>query len=82
MEGRTWDDITDIAVKRSVEEAIEKSLKDRDSEKRDRQIRRKNIIIFGLQESKKNEPEERKEEDVKKLWDLSKTYVRSISART
>ena len=59
-------DTTEIAEKRTVGEAIEKSLKDRDSEERDRQNIRKNIIIFGPPESKKNEPEERKEEDVKK----------------
>ena len=65
MEGRIWADITDIAEKRTVGESIEKSLKDRDCEERDGQNRRKNIIIFWLQESKKNE--ERKAEDVKKI---------------
>ena len=43
---RTWADITDTADKRTVEEAIEKSQKDRDSEERDRQHSGKNIIIF------------------------------------
>ena len=53
MEGRPCADTTDTAEKITVEETIEKSLKDRDSEERDRQNRRKNIIIFGLSESKK-----------------------------
>ena len=59
-----------------MEEQIEKSLKDRDSEGRDRQNRRKNIIIFGLQESKKNEPVDRKEEDMKKIVGLIKNICK------
>ena len=52
-EGKTWTEIMDLSGKRTVEEVIEKSLKNRESEEKDRQNRRKNIIIFGLCESKK-----------------------------
>ena len=54
-----------------MEEAIEKSLKDRD-----RQNKRKNTIIFVLPESKKNEPEERQEEDVKRIVGLIKNIYK------
>ena len=72
VEERKWADMTATAEKSTVEEATEKSLKDRDSEERDSQKKRKDIIIFGLPDLKKNEPEDRKEEDVKKLCDLQK----------
>ena len=52
-EGKTWAEIMDLSGNRTVEEVIEKSLKNRESEEKDRQNRRKNIIIFGLRESKK-----------------------------
>ena len=38
---------------RTVKEVIEKLLKERDSEEKERQNRRKNIIVFELPESKK-----------------------------
>ena len=50
QEGKTWAEIMDISEKRTAEEVIEKSLKNRESEEKDRQNRRKNIIIFGLPE--------------------------------
>ena len=37
--GRSWADITDSAEKRTVQEVIEKSLKDRDNEEKERQKR-------------------------------------------
>ena len=52
IQTKMWVDISYTTEKRTVEEAIEKPLKDRDSEGRDRQNRRKNIIL-GLPESKK-----------------------------
>ena len=64
-EVNTWVDIMDTPEKRTVEEVIAKSLKERENEK-ERQNRR-NIIIFNLPESKKSEPEDRKEEDIKKF---------------
>ena len=71
-EGQTWADITDSNEKRTVEDVVEKSLKDRDSEEKERQNRRRNIIIFELPESKKSEPEDRKEEDIQKFVGLCK----------
>ena len=60
MEGRTWADKSDIAEKRTVEEAVEKSLKDRNSEERDRKKTEEKILLsLDPPESKKNEPEER-----------------------
>ena len=53
-----------------VEEVIQKSLKDRDIEERERQNRRKNIIVFGILESDKPEPETRREEDIQKIVGL------------
>ena len=50
-----------------MEEVVQKSLKDRDIEERERHRRRKNIIVFGLPESDKFEPETRREEDIQKM---------------
>ena len=47
-----------------VEEVIQKSLKDRDIEERERQNRRKNIIVFELPESDTPVPETKREEDI------------------
>ena len=66
-EVKTWEDIMDTPEKRTVEEVITKSLKERDKEGKERQNRRRNIIIFELPQSKKSEPEDRKEEDIKKF---------------
>ena len=75
QEGQTWADIVDSNEKKTVEEVVEKSLKERDNEEKERQNRRKNIIIFGLPESKKSEPDERKDEDVKKFVGLCKNKI-------
>ena len=56
-----------------MEEAIEKQLRDRENEEKDRQNRRNNIIAFGLPESKALENRYRKEEDIKQIVGLSKT---------
>ena len=50
-----------------VEEIIQKSLKDMDIVERERQNRRKNIIVFGLPESDKPRPETRREDDIQKM---------------
>ena len=76
QEGKTWAEIMDISEKRTVEEVIEKSLKNRESEERDRQNRRKNIIIFGLPESKKTASEDRKEEDTRKFTGVCKNILK------
>lgn len=54
-----------------MEEAIEKSLKDRDKDERGRQSRRKNIIVFGLSASKKTAPE-----DIKKFLGLCRSICK------
>ena len=59
--------------KKTVEEAIEKQLRDRENEEKDRQNRKNNIILFGLPESKATENEQRKDEDIKRIVGLSKT---------
>ena len=59
--------------KRTVEEVIEKSLKEREKE---RLNRRRNIIVFKLPESKKLESEDRKEEDIKKFIGLCKSIIK------
>ena len=64
-EVKTWVDIMDTPEKRTVE-VIAKSLKERESEEKERQNRR-NITVFELPESKKSEPEDRKEEVIKFL---------------
>ena len=74
QEGKTWAEIMDISEKRTVEEVIKKSLKNRESEEKDRQNRRKNIIIFRLTKSKKTASEDRKEEDIRKFTGVCKTY--------
>ena len=67
-EDKPWSTITSTSTK--VEEVIQKSLKDKDIEERERQNRRKNIIVFGLPESDKPEPETRREEDIQKMVGL------------
>ena len=76
QEGKTWTEIMDISEKRTVEEVIEKSLKNRESEEKDRQNRRKNIIIFRLSESKKTASEDRKEEDTRKFTGVCKNILK------
>ena len=61
-EDKSWSTIT--GTNKKVEEVIQKSLKDRDTEERERQNRRKNIVVFGLPESDKPEPETRREGDM------------------
>ena len=73
-EVKTWADIMNTPEKRTVEEVIAKSLKERDNEK-ERQNRRRNIIVFELPESKKSEPEDRKEEDMKKFVGFCKGII-------
>ena len=75
QEGKTWAEIMDISEKRTVEEVIEKSLKNRESEEKDRQNRRKNIIIIGLPESKKTASENRKE-DTRKFMGVCKNILK------
>ena len=67
----------DTPEKRTVEEVIVKSLKERDNEK-ERHNRRRNLIVFELPESKKSEPEVRKEEDIKKFVGFCKGIIKII----
>ena len=67
---------TVTGTKTKVEEIIQKSLKDRDIEERERQNRRKNIIVFGLPESDKPEPETRREEDIWKMVGLCRNICK------
>ena len=70
-------DIMDTQEKRTVdEEVIAKSLKERDNEEKERQNRRRNIIVFELPKSKKSEPEDRKEEDIKKFVGICKGIIK------
>ena len=65
-EGRkSWADIMETQEKKTVEEVIEKQLRDRENEEKDRQNRKNNIIVFGLSESKVTENEQRKNEGIK-----------------
>ena len=73
-EDKPWSTITGTSTK--VEEVIQKSLKDRDIEERERQNRRKNIIVFGLPESDKPEPETRREEDIQKMVGLCRNICK------
>ena len=72
---KTWADIMDTPQKRTVEEVIAKSLKERDNQEKERQNRRRNIIVFELPESKKSEPEDRKE-DIKKFVGFCKGIIK------
>ena len=73
-EGRkSWADIMETPEKKTVEEVIEKQLRDRENEEKDRQNRKNNIIVFGLPESKDTENEQRKDEDIMLIVGLSKT---------
>ena len=60
--------------KRTVEEVMEKSLKD--NEEKERLNRRRNIIVFELPESKKTKPADRQEEDIKKFIGLCKNILK------
>ena len=73
-EDKPWSTITDTSTK--VEEVIQKSLEDRDIEERERQNRRKNIIVFGLPETDKPEPETRREEDIQKIVGLCRNICK------
>ena len=75
-EVKTWADIMDTSEKRTVEEVITKSLKERDKDEKERQNRRRNIIVFELPKSKKSEPEDRKEEDIKKFVGFCKGIIK------
>ena len=75
-EVKTWADIMDTPEKRTVEEVIAKTLKERDNKEKERQNRRRNIIIFELPESKKSKPEDRKEEDIKKFLGFCKGIIK------
>ena len=73
-EDKPWSTITGTSTK--VEEVIQKSLKNRDIEERERQNRRKNIIGFGLPESDKPELETRREEDIQKMVGLCRNICK------
>ena len=64
----------DISEKRTVEEVIEKSLKNRESEEKDRQNRRKNIIIFGLPNQRRQPQKIEKSRIPGSSWECAKTY--------
>ena len=66
--GRTWADIMETPEKRTVEDVIEKSLKERYNKEKEWLNRRRNII--------KPEPEDRKEEDIKKSIGLCKSIIK------
>ena len=55
-------DVIGTPENRTVKEVTKKSLKERDNEKKERQIRKRNMIIFELHESKK--PKDKKEKDI------------------
>ena len=76
QEGQTWAEIVVSNEKRTVGGVYEKLLKDRDNKEKEWQKRRKNIIIFELPESKKSEPDDMKEEDVKKIVELCKNICK------
>ena len=67
-EDKAWSTISGTST--NMEEVIQNPLKDRDIEERERKSRRKNIIVFGLPESDKPEPETRREEDIQKMVGL------------
>ena len=70
-------DVTELQkLQKKVEDVIEKSLKERDNEEKEQLNRRRNIIVFKLPESKKPEPEDRKEEDIKKFIGLCKSIIK------
>lgn len=75
---KLWDDIMETPEKRAVE-VIKKQLRDRENE--ERKNRRNNIIVFGLLESKATENEYRKEEDIKQIVGLFKTFAKLTSQR-
>ena len=76
QEGKTWAEIMDTSEKRTIEEVIKKSLKNRESEEKNRQNRRKNIIIFGLPESTMTASEDGKEEDTRKFTGVCKNILK------
>ena len=76
QEEGSWTDIKTATEKRKIEEVIDISLRDYENEEKERQNRRKNIIVFGLPESEKTIPEECKEDDVKKMVGLCKNICK------
>ena len=75
-ESRTWAEMMETPEKTTFQEVIEKSLKERESEEKERQNRRKNIIVFELPESTKSEPKYRKEEDTRKFIGFCKSILK------
>ena len=69
-------DIKTATEKRKIEEVIDISLRDYENEEKESRIGGKNIIVFGLPESEKTIPEERKEDDVKKMVGLCKNICK------
>ena len=69
-EVKTWADIMDTPQKKTVEEVM-----GRDNEEKE-QNRRRNIIVFDLPESRKSEPKDRKEEDIKKFVGFCKGTIK------
>ena len=63
---RTWTNIMETLEKRTVEEVIEKSPKKKDNKEKRKTEQKKKHICITLTESKKPEPEVRKEENIKK----------------
>ena len=76
QEEGSWTGIKTATEKRKIEEVIDISLRDYENEEKERQNRRKNIIVFGLPESEKTIPEEHKEDDVKKMVGLCKNICK------
>ena len=75
VEGISWADIMEVQEKRTVEDVLQKSLKKKDNGEKER-LNRRNIIVFELPGSKKLEPEDRKEEDIKKFIGLFKSIIK------
>ena len=82
QEEGSWTDIKTATEKRKIEEVIDISLRDYENEEKERQNRRKNIIVFGIPESEKTIPEERKEDDVKKMVGLCKNICHRREGET
>ena len=64
----------EVPEERTVEEVMEKLLEVRNNEEKEWN-RRRNKIVFELPESKKPEPEDRKEGDIKKFTVLCKSIM-------
>ena len=76
QEGQTWADIMDSNEKRTVEEVVEKSLKDRDSEEKEYQNRRKNIIILKCQNPRRVNQMIGRKKMCRGLWGYAKASAR------